>query len=158
MNLELKCLLPNFGVGHNMLRFDAKALSWPLTTHDPYLHGILTRVAQTMQPEAADDLLSTARRVIAQRLLKAEDITLNAVASELARTPRALSTQLGKSGSTFRELVDGVRRDLAREHLDRGLSVTETAYLLGFSEPAALQHACKRWFGKAAGDVRRGRS
>lgn len=151
-------LLPHFGVGQNMMRFDAQALSWPLTTHDPYLHGILTRVAQTRQPEPADDLLTTAQRVIARRLLKAEDVTLDALASELARTPRALSAQLGKSGSTFRQLLDGVRRDLVREHLDRGLTVTETAYLLGFSEPAALQHACKRWFGRAAGEMRRSRA
>lgn len=151
-------LLPRFGAGNSVLRFEVQALSWPLATHDPYLHGILTRVAQTRQPEPTDDLLTTARRAMTRRLLMAEPATLDALASELARTPRALGSQLGKSGCTFRQLVDGVRRDLVREHLDRGLSVTETTHLLGFSEPAALQHACKRWFGRAAGEVRRSRA
>ena len=31
----------------------------------------------------------------------------------------------------------------------------EIAYLLGFSEPSAFQHACKRWFDKSAGDLRK---
>ncbi len=31
----------------------------------------------------------------------------------------------------------------------------EIAYLLGFSEPSAFQHACKRWFDKSAGELRK---
>lgn len=148
-------LLPAFGTGRNVLRFDARALDWPLRTHDPYLHGILTRVAQARHSAPADDPLAAARDALARRLLKGEPATLEALAAELGRTPRSLSAQLSEAGTPFRTLLDGVRRDLAREHLERGLSVNETAYLLGFSEPAALQHACRRWFGKAAGLVRR---
>jgi AraC-like DNA-binding protein len=78
--------------------------------------------------------------------------------AEVARSrgigARALRDRLAAESLTFRVLLDDVRRDVAREHLVRGMSVTETAYLLGFSEPAALQHACLRWFGVAAGRVR----
>ena len=38
---------------------------------------------------------------------------------------------------------------------DKPMTVGEIAYLLGFSEPAALQHACKRWFGLPVGELRR---
>ena len=69
-------------------------------------------------------------------------------------TVDALRARLRGEGTTFRQLLDDTRRDLARDHLNRGLSATTTAYLLGFSEPAAFQHACRRWFGKAAGAVR----
>ena len=67
---------------------------------------------------------------------------------------RALRNRLTQRGSGFRSLLDDVRCDLAREHLARGLSVSETAYLLRFSEAAALQHACRRWFGQSAGELR----
>ena len=78
------------------------------------------------------------------------------VAAACGFSVRALRERLAQEQASFRRLLDEVRRDLAREHLARGLSVTETCYLLGFSEPSAFQHACKRWFGHAAGELRGG--
>jgi AraC-like DNA-binding protein len=95
------------------------------------------------------------RHAIAQRLLTGAAPTLDAVAAACRLAPRTLRDRLARQGLGFRQLLDDVRRDLAREHLASGLSVNETAYLLGFSEPAAFQHACRRWFGVAAGEVRR---
>ena len=146
--------LPRFSASRTALSFESAALHWALTTHDPYLHGILERVAQSRHMPIPDGLLEQARREIANGLLQGDAPTLTSLAEALKLSPRALRTQLSELGTPFRQLFDNVRRDLVREHLDRGLSVTETAYLLGFSEPAALQHACKRWFGKAAGEMR----
>jgi AraC-like DNA-binding protein len=35
------------------------------------------------------------------------------------------------------------------------MSATQIAYMLGFSEPAAFQHAFQRWFGISVGGHRR---
>ena len=69
--------------------------------------------------------------------------------------PAAERNRLAGEGSSFRAVLDATRRELARDHLGRGLSTKEVAYLLGFSEPAAFQHACLRWFGRPAGDMRK---
>ena len=145
---------PRFGSDHNGLQFDAAALDWPLQTHDAYLHAILERVALARHATAPDSLLDEVRRAIATRLLEGGSPTLDGIAALAKLTPRLLRQRLAKFDTTFRLLQDEVRRDLARDHLARGLSVTETAYLLGFSEPAAFQHACRRWFGHAAGELR----
>lgn len=146
---------PRFETGHNALVFDAQALQWPLTTHDAYLHAILERVAQARSTPAADSILDIARREIAKTLLQGTVPLVDVVAATCRLGTRALRDRLSKVQTTFRQLLDEVRRDLAREHLARGLSVNETAYLLGFSEPAAFQHACRRWFGVPAGEVRK---
>lgn len=148
---------PRFGSARNAIAFDAIALDWPLATGDDYLHAILERVAQARgAPSPAPSVPAAARAEVARFLLKGLAPSMQEVATACGLGVRALREQLAKEGASFRRLLDEVRRDLAREHLARGLSVTETCYLLGFSEPAAFQHACKRWFGHAAGELRGG--
>ena len=151
---------PVFAAGVNALEFDAQALAWPLLTQDAYLHAILEAVAQARRhalPDAPpDSVAERARQAIARAVAAGTTPTLDEVAAADGLTARALRDRLAKEGTGFRQLLDDVRRDLAREYLGRGQSVTETAYLLGFSEPAALQHACLRWFDRPAGRVRGG--
>lgn len=149
---------PRFDTGSNAVEFDAQALTWPLLTHDSYLHGILERLAKLHHVAAPDSLLEIVRDAIAKSLLKGKTPSIETIAATCRLSSRALRDRLTQLQTTFRTSLDEVRRDLVREHLARGLSVTETAYLLGFSEPAALQHACKRWFKQSAGEVRQGGS
>jgi AraC-like DNA-binding protein len=58
---------------------------------------------------------------------------------------------LESEGSSFRDALNQFRREAAARYLRQGLTVSQTAYLLGFSEPSALQHAFKRWFNTSAG-------
>jgi len=68
----------------------------------------------------------------------------------VALSARTLQRRLAEQGTTFQEVVDEVRRELARKYLqDRALGVTEVAYLLGFSELSAFDRAHRRWTGKA---------
>jgi AraC-like DNA-binding protein len=146
---------PRFRAEGNRLAFAAHALEWPLLTHDAYLHAILARVAQARTPAAPDAVLLQVRRGISAALLQGRVPTLGATAKACGLGPKALRSRLAQHGANFRQLLDEGRRDLARDHLARGLSITETACLLGFSEPAALQHACRRWFGQSAGELQR---
>lgn len=147
-------LTPEFNAVGNAISFDALALDWPLLTHDAYLHGILERVAQERSSPVPIALLEQVREQIALELLRSQVPTLESIALSCKLSARALRNRLTQHNSGFRQLLDEVRRDLTREHLARGLSVGETAYLLGFSEPAAFQHACRRWFGRSAGELR----
>jgi len=147
---------PRFGSMRNAISFDAGALDWTLSTSDDYLHAILERVALARGAATqAPPVLASARSEIARFLLKGTTPSMQEVATACGFGVRAFRERLAREQASFRRLLDEVRRDLAREHLARGLSVTETCYLLGFSEPAAFQHACKRWFGQAAGELRR---
>jgi AraC-like DNA-binding protein len=147
---------PTFASTRNAISFDAGALDWTLSTGDDYLHAILERVALAQGVVAQPpSILAAARSAAARVLVKGTTPSMADVAQACGLSVRALRERLAQEQASFRRLLDEVRRDLAREHLARGLSVTETCYLLGFSEPSAFQHACRRWFGHAAGELRR---
>jgi AraC-like DNA-binding protein len=73
---------------------------------------------------------------------------LSEVASELAMSERSIQRSLSEEQTSYRQLVDDVRKSLAIEHLSRpGTSATDVAFLLGFSEPSAFTRAFRRWTG-----------
>lgn len=71
--------------------------------------------------------------------------SMSRVAAHLNASPRTLQRWLNEEESSFRELCDEVRQELARMYLSRGLSIKECSWLLDFSEPRAFQRAFKRW-------------
>lgn len=159
--LERFGISPVFEAGRNVIEFDEKVLSWPLQTHDAYLRQVLDRVVRTeyhiekQRPDSPPRFLDMLSREIAKGFLLGATPTMQTVSVQCGMSVRALRERVAVEKSTFRQLLDDVRRNLASEHLSRGLSVSEAAYLLGFSEPSAFQHACKRWFDKSAGELRK---
>ena len=77
------------------------------------------------------------------------------VARELGMSERSLRRSLADEGTTYRALLDALRREAALELLESKRSVTETAFLLGFSETSALSRAFRRWYGTSTRDVKR---
>src|SRR6266849_6551672 len=72
----------------------------------------------------------------------------NMLARRLATTPRTLQRRLARAGTSFDALRDDARKQAAELYLaDTTLTITEVAYLLGYSEPTAFHRAFKRWRG-----------
>ena len=66
-----------------------------------------------------------------------------------------LRRHLREEGSSFQELKDHLRRDLAIYHLGRDeLAIQDIAEQLGFSEPSAFHRAFKKWTGLTPGAYR----
>ena len=135
-----------FEQADNEILFDPAIVAMPNVTADPYMKSILEKQATLMAAEAkVDDPVYRVRRWLSAALARGHKINLADAASDLATSERSLSRALKDSGTSFRELTDGLRRTLAEQYLEDGLSVTQTAYFLGFSEPGALHHAFSRW-------------
>lgn len=61
---------------------------------------------------------------------------------------KTLERRLADRDTTFTELTDEIRNGLAKRYLtDTDLRLEQIAYLTGYSEPAALVRAFKRWTG-----------
>ena len=110
-----------------------------LTAHADILLEKLER-SQTMRGRVED--------VLADMLPRGE-CSMDAVAGTLALGRRTLLRKLQSEGVTFAKVLDELRKRLAQRYLEEGRSVQETAYLLGFSDPAAFSRAFKRWTGRS---------
>ena len=134
----------------NELVIGSEALDWPIPLANAYILEQSERLAQAMlgslyQPDTWAD---RAAHQISQRLLRGEKPTLNAVARELAISPRHLQNKLKKENTTFQVLLDELRKQAALKYLnERTLSLCDIAFLLGFAEQSAFNHAFKRWTG-----------
>jgi AraC-like DNA-binding protein len=87
-------------------------------------------------------------RLLGEMILRGEKGSIDAVAGSLALSVRTLQSRLRKEQTTYRELHDGIRKRIAQDYLARGeASVCDIAFLLGFSEQSAFNHAFRRWTG-----------
>jgi AraC-like DNA-binding protein len=78
------------------------------------------------------------------------------IASSLAMADRTLQRRLHAENTSFQELLDSARRELARKYLaDENHSLCEVADLLGFVDQSNFFRAFKRWFGVPPGQYRK---
>ena len=68
---------------------------------------------------------------------------------------RSLQMKLAEKGTSFQEILDSTRHSLALGYMEQSaISITEAAYLLGFSDVSNFTRAFKRWTGKSPRDFR----
>ena len=83
-------------------------------------------------------------------------VTAKLISTDLGISQRTISRRLAEHGTTFDELIDEIRKDLAMRYLDEGhIKLQELAFLLGFSSHASFSGAFKRWTGKTPSETRR---
>jgi len=93
------------------------------------------------------DLIHSVREYVVQRLAKGA-VPLDDVARRLGMSGKTLERRLRERGASYRALVEDIRRELAERYLaDTDLRLQQIAYLVGYSEPAPLVRAFKRWTG-----------
>ena len=79
-----------------------------------------------------------------------------AVAQQLGMSQRSLTRRLAEEDMTFGEILDRVRNRLAVRYLGNDdMPLQQIAWLLGYSEVGAFNHAFKRWTGTSPGRARR---
>lgn len=83
-----------------------------------------------------------------EQSIGAGEAGIDRVARGLGMSRQTLYRRLKAEGTTFEELLEAKRRQLAIRYLgvDR-IAVKAAAYRLGFSDPAAFSRAFKRWTG-----------
>jgi AraC-like DNA-binding protein len=134
-------------------------LAVPLERADPKLHGVIAKHARQAMSELprAESVTERARTVAAKELARGNANAVH-VATELGMSMRTLGRRLAEEGTTFKDLLDDLRRRLALHYVaGRDLPLADVALLLGFSETAAFHRAFRRWTAQTPLEYRRGR-
>ena len=144
-----------FDAPRNSLMFAAADLTTRLPASNPVLAELHERYAGDYLRHFDHAQVSyRAREVIIRRLPDGEP-RRDQVASELAMSERTLQRRLEEEATSFVQLMDDTRRELAEQYLGRlHLSLAQAAYLLGFADQSSFFRACKRWFDVSPGQYR----
>jgi len=144
-----------FGAAQNRILFDRESMERQLDGgcadlaqhNDAILHQLLARIER-------DNVRARVRAVLEERLQFGEP-SQEEVAELLAMSSRTLQRKLGDSGTTYMEILDATRRELALAYLSRPRqSVGEVTFLLGFSANSSFTRAFRRWTGLSPSDWR----
>ncbi len=139
-----------FGADGNATVFRRTDLALPLSTADNRLLAILRGYCEEVlarKPMHPPTLVEQVERLVADRLTNGET-AMPEVAALLGLSPRTFSRRLAALGTSYNAIVDELRRELAERYLrDSLLSLSEIAFLLGYTEVSTFNHAFRRWTG-----------
>jgi AraC-like DNA-binding protein len=145
-----------FNAEWNAWRGDPELAGHRVQLHPKYVFGVLSDKAEALLKEL-ENTKSTRGRLEAMLMpiLHTGDISMDAIATKLAVSRQTLFRRLKAEDVTFEKVLDDLRHRLSLHYLSgRKTSVNETAYLVGFSDPAAFSRAFKRWTGKSPSEMR----
>jgi AraC-like DNA-binding protein len=148
-----------FDAPFNGFSFRKDYLELPMEGADPKLHDLLRKHAELLLAELpkAESLTEKVRDLIAQQL-SGGNPSVELIARQVHMSPRTLGRRLEHEGTTFKELLDDMRRRMALRYVGgHDLGLSEIAFLLGFSQTAAFHRAFKRWTGQTPLEYRRAR-
>ena len=117
-------------------------------------HG--ERTANTgLQPIDQTDTLELMRRLLSSYL--AEGYVSQSFAAELLDTSvRSLTRRLSKHGTTYQSFIDGLRFQVAREHLmNPDIHIIDAAHEVGFSDQGDFSRMFRRVSGMTPAEFRR---
>lgn len=138
-----------FGSARNASRVPDEFLSIKLPTSNRYVFGLMSERAEKLLAEL--ECSKTTRGEVERLLmlmLHTGESGVDRIAQKMGVSRKTLYRRLKSEGATYEQLLDELRHKLALSFLaDKKVSVNETAYLVGFSDPAAFSRAFKRWTG-----------
>ena len=140
----------------NRISFDASYLDLPLVMADSA--SMQLAVEQCERELNALGLSNRFVRQVRDLIRPGEGGFRNVeeVAEALHMSERTLKRQLAQEGTTFSDILEDIRRQMAIRRLDAGeLSIERIAEELGYSDVANFNRAFKRWTGTTPGQYRR---
>jgi AraC-like DNA-binding protein len=144
----------------NAMEIDPAFLMLKQPPVNRYVFAVLSERADALL-KAFEENRTTRGRVEStlMSILHTGESSMDVVAEKMGQSRQTLYRNLKEEGVTYEQVLDDLRRKLALDFLaGKRVSVNETAYLVGFSDPASFSRAFKRWTGVSPREVRTARA
>ncbi len=141
----------------NSVTFSAQHLEAELVRDERQLEEVLKLAPYyiIIEPQAATLSITHRIREILGDDFRDELPSFEELTGLLNMSARTLRRRLEKEGTSYQRIKDNARRDVAITLLSRdGLTVSEVAELVGFSDPSAFHRSFKKWTGQSPGSYR----
>jgi AraC-like DNA-binding protein len=136
-----------FDAEDNALVFFTESLRRPLPQAEPELRRLLATQIAALERQYTDQFAEQVRSILRTALLT-DHGSADQIASLFSMHSRTLHRRLTAAGSSFRELVDESRFEIARQMLtDTDADVSHVAYVLNYADSSAFTRAFRRWSG-----------
>jgi AraC-like DNA-binding protein len=135
-----------FGQSENRFLFDAAWLDGTPNLGNEITYATVLGLCDGLMEEfrLRIGLIGKVRQALMINLMR--PTRFDDVAKSLNMSARTLRRKLGEENTSFRQLVDALRMDMAIQYLrDTALTVEDIAEALGFSDAANFRHAFRRW-------------
>ncbi|MFK7957570.1 MAG: AraC family transcriptional regulator [Lysobacterales bacterium] len=144
-----------FGADKTAIHVNTSDLDAPLTGSNASLafHNDQLAVAILASLKKHDLRARVYARLI--EYLPAGECSREKVAHSLNMSESAFQKKLKADGTSYQEVLDETRSELARHYLGKsGISISEAAFLLGFTDSSNFSRAFKRWTGTSPTEYR----
>jgi len=148
-----------FGSERNAIRIHPGWTQVQIQPEARYVFGLLTERGDALLQDLENSKTLSGRvEAMTLPVLHTGTVSVDRIAARLGVSRQTLYRNLKAEGVTFAEVLDTLRHKMALHYLaGRQVSVNETAYLVGFSDPSAFSRAFKRWTGSSPRDLKAAR-
>lgn len=147
-----------FACPASTIRLPIQAMNLPINSQNPHLMSLLEQQAETLLQAlpSQDALIADLQRQIVA-VLQDGPAELPVVAARMGLTERTLYRSLQERGLRYKNVLNSLRYQLAKDYLrDPQLSLPEIALLLGYAEQSVFSRAFKTWSGQSPMGYRKG--
>lgn len=145
-----------FGAPCNAIVIHKSRLEIPMLRASPEMSAAFEQQARRILEKLRDrDSLASRVREDVMAQLQTGSASMPKSARRLGLGVATLRRRLESDGTTFTGIVDDLRKELAERHLSApSPTISEVAFLLGFSDVRAFGRAFRRWTGQSPTEYR----
>ncbi len=150
-----KCPI-HFGCAENRFDISKKVADKHIITANPKLVQLSDQIIiETLVKLDKNNIVERVKLTIINEL-SSGFISETSVAESILMSQRTLQRRLEENGTSFKQLLNDTRQDLADKYLrDSSLTLQEISFMLGFSEISSFSRAFRRWTGLSPSSYRK---
>ncbi len=146
----------HFNQKENRIVMPRDLMQTKIIGRDHHLHAVLKKHADSLlQVYEQSELFSQKVETWLTENLPLGKLTLDSAADYLNVSRSTLHRKLKQEQTSFSDILEKTRKELACYYFKSGMNNVQTAFLLGFTDPSSFQHAFRRWYGVSPGEFRK---